>query len=72
MRDKYAKRDIKLKHNFMNIIIYMVRHNEHVVPPEPTRRVGVMKPDVDQSSPWIRRYVVPPESAPQGEAVNGC
>jgi hypothetical protein len=40
MRDKYTKRDIKLKHNSMNIIAYRVRHNELVVPPESTPRVG--------------------------------
>jgi hypothetical protein len=32
MRDKYVKRDIKLKHKSMNIITYMVRHNVHVAP----------------------------------------
>jgi hypothetical protein len=31
MRDKYAKRDIKFKHNSMNIITYRARHNELVV-----------------------------------------
>jgi hypothetical protein len=40
MRDKYAKRDIKLKHNSINIIAYMVRHNELVVPPKPALQVG--------------------------------
>jgi hypothetical protein len=40
MRDKYAKRDIKLKNNSMNIIAYRVRHNEHMVPPEPIPREG--------------------------------
>jgi hypothetical protein len=32
MRDKYAKRDIKLKHNSMSIIAYRARHNELMVP----------------------------------------
>jgi hypothetical protein len=40
MRDKYAKRDIKLQHNFINIIAYRARYNEHVAPPELTPRVG--------------------------------
>jgi hypothetical protein len=40
MRDKYAKRDIKLEHNSMNIITYRTRQNEHVTPPEPAPRVG--------------------------------
>jgi hypothetical protein len=40
MRDKYTKRDIKLKHNFMNIIAYRVRHNEIVVPPKPAPQEG--------------------------------
>jgi hypothetical protein len=40
MRDEYAKADIKLKHNSMNIIAYRERHNEHVAPPEPAPRVG--------------------------------
>jgi hypothetical protein len=40
MRDKYVKRDIKLKHNFMNIIMHKARHNESVVPLEPTAQVG--------------------------------
>jgi hypothetical protein len=40
MRYKYAKRDLKLKHNSMNIVTHRVRHNELVVPPEPTPRVG--------------------------------
>jgi hypothetical protein len=40
MRDKYVKRDIKLKHNSMNIIAYRARHNALVVPPEPTPQVG--------------------------------
>jgi hypothetical protein len=35
MRDKYTKRDIKLKHNSMNIIAYRARYNELVVPLEP-------------------------------------
>jgi hypothetical protein len=35
MRDKCVKIDIKLKHNFMNINANQMRHNEHVVPPEP-------------------------------------
>jgi hypothetical protein len=33
MRDKCAKIEIKLKHNFMNIIAYRVRYNEPVAPP---------------------------------------
>jgi hypothetical protein len=40
MRDKYAKRDIKLEHNFMNIIAYRVRQNKHVTPSEPAPQVG--------------------------------
>jgi hypothetical protein len=40
MRDKYVKRDIKLKHNSINIIAYRTRHNELVVPPKPALRVG--------------------------------
>jgi hypothetical protein len=40
MRDKCAKRDIKLKHNSMNRIACRARHNELVAPPEPTPRVG--------------------------------
>jgi hypothetical protein len=40
MRGECTKVDIKLKHNSMNIIAYRVRHNEHVVPPEPTPLVG--------------------------------
>jgi hypothetical protein len=40
MRDKYAKRYIKLEHNFMNIIAYRARQNEHVTPPDPAPRVG--------------------------------
>jgi hypothetical protein len=40
MRDKYVKRDIKLRHNSMNTIAYRVRHNELVVPPEPAPQVG--------------------------------
>jgi hypothetical protein len=39
MRDKYAKRDIKLEYNSMNIIAYRARQNEHVTPPEPAPRV---------------------------------
>jgi hypothetical protein len=38
MRDKYAKIDIKLNHNSMNIIAYLVRHNEHLVPLKPASR----------------------------------
>jgi hypothetical protein len=34
MRGEYAKADITLKHNSMNIIAYRARHNEHMVPPE--------------------------------------
>jgi hypothetical protein len=40
MRDKYAKRVIKLEHNFMNIIAYRARQNKHVTPSEPVIRVG--------------------------------
>jgi hypothetical protein len=40
MRDKYAKRDIKLKYNSMNIIAYRARQNEHVTPSKPAPRVG--------------------------------
>jgi hypothetical protein len=35
MWDKYAKIDIKLKHNLMDINTNRVRHNEHVVPLKP-------------------------------------
>jgi hypothetical protein len=34
MRDKYAKRDIKLEYNSMNITAYRARQNKHVTPPE--------------------------------------
>jgi hypothetical protein len=64
MREKYAKTDIKLKHNFMNIITYMVRHNEPVVPLGAYCSGGVMKPEVDQSSPWVRGHVVPLDPSP--------
>jgi hypothetical protein len=40
MRDKYAKNDIKLKYNSMNIIAYMTKKNELVAPLEPTPWVG--------------------------------
>jgi hypothetical protein len=40
MRDKYAKTNIKLKHNSMKIIAYRARHNEPVAPPEPAAWVG--------------------------------
>jgi hypothetical protein len=40
MRDNYAKRDIKLKHNSRNIIPYRVRNNDLVAPPEPAPWVG--------------------------------
>jgi hypothetical protein len=40
MRDKYAKRDIKLKHNSLNIIAYRARNNELAAPLEPTPLVG--------------------------------
>jgi hypothetical protein len=40
MRDKYVKRDIKLKHNSMNTISYRVRHNELVAPLEPIPQEG--------------------------------
>jgi hypothetical protein len=40
MRDKYAKIDIKLKHNFMNIIAYRAGHNDLMAPPKPAPRVG--------------------------------
>jgi hypothetical protein len=39
MRDKCAKTDIKLKHNFMNINANWVRHNEHMAPLEHTFHV---------------------------------
>jgi hypothetical protein len=39
MRDKYAKRDIKLKHNSMNIIAYGERHNDLMAHLEPAPRV---------------------------------
>jgi hypothetical protein len=39
-RNKYARRDIKLEHNSMNIIAYRTRHNEHVMPPELAPRAG--------------------------------
>jgi hypothetical protein len=39
MRDKYAKRDIKLEHNSINIITYRARQNELVTPSEPTPRL---------------------------------
>jgi hypothetical protein len=34
------KRDIKLKHNYMSIIAYRVRHNEFVAPTEPAPQEG--------------------------------
>jgi hypothetical protein len=40
MRGKYVKRDIKLKHNSINIITYRARHNKLMAPPEPTPREG--------------------------------
>jgi hypothetical protein len=40
MRDKYAKRDIKLKHNSMNIIAYMAWQNEHMTHLKPVPRAG--------------------------------
>jgi hypothetical protein len=40
MRNKYIKRDIKLKHNLTNIIACRARHNELVEPPEPASQVG--------------------------------
>jgi hypothetical protein len=40
IRDKYVKRDIKLKHNSMNIIAYRARHKKLVAPLEPAPRVG--------------------------------
>jgi hypothetical protein len=40
IRDKYTKRDIKLKHDCMNIIAYRTRHNELVAPPEPAPQEG--------------------------------
>jgi hypothetical protein len=39
MRDKCAKIDIKLKHNFMNINTNRARHNEHMEPPKPALQV---------------------------------
>jgi hypothetical protein len=39
MMDKCAKIDIKLKYNFMNINAKRVRHNEHMMPPEPALQV---------------------------------
>jgi hypothetical protein len=39
MRDKCAKTDIKLKHNFTNINANRARHNEHMAPLEPALRV---------------------------------
>jgi hypothetical protein len=40
MRDKYTKRDIKLKHNSINITTYRARHNELVVPIDPAPQEG--------------------------------
>jgi hypothetical protein len=41
MRVKIRKKiDIKLKHNFINIIAYRAKHKEHAVPPEAAPRVG--------------------------------
>jgi hypothetical protein len=39
-RNKYARRDIKLEHNSMNIIAYRTRHNKHVMPPELAPQAG--------------------------------
>jgi hypothetical protein len=64
MRDKCAKTEIKLKHNFMNIIAYRVRYNEPVAPPG-ARRSGVkIKPKVDRSLPWVRGHMVLPDPTP--------
>jgi ribosomal protein L33 len=40
MRDKYTKRYIKLEHNSMKIIAYMMRYNEQVAPPKLTLERG--------------------------------
>jgi hypothetical protein len=40
MRDKYTKRDIKLKHNSINITAYRARHNELVAPIDPAPQEG--------------------------------
>jgi hypothetical protein len=32
MRGEYAKEDIKLKNNSINIIAHRTRHNKHVAP----------------------------------------
>jgi hypothetical protein len=40
MRDKYTKRDIKLKHNYLNVTAYRARYNELVAPPEPAPQDG--------------------------------
>jgi hypothetical protein len=34
------KIDIKLKHNYLNIVAYTVSHNELMAPPEPAPRAG--------------------------------
>jgi hypothetical protein len=39
MRDKCAKIDIKLKHDFMNINTNRTRHNKHMAPLKPALRV---------------------------------
>jgi hypothetical protein len=53
MRDKYAKRDIKLEHNFMNIIAYRARQ-QMVIDTTPR-----LTEEFEQSLPWSH---TPPDS----------
>jgi hypothetical protein len=48
MRDKYAKRDIKLEHNSMNIIAYRARQQMVV-----DAALRLME-EFEHSLPWIR------------------
>jgi hypothetical protein len=63
MRDKYIKRDIKLKYNSMNINTYRRDITNSWCLQSPP--LGwVVKPEVDQSSP-CDPHVVPPEPTPR-------
>jgi hypothetical protein len=53
MRDKYAKRDIKLEHNSMNIIAYRARW-QMVIDATPR-----LREEFEQSLPWSH---TPPDS----------
>jgi hypothetical protein len=68
MRDKYAKRDIKFKHNSMNIITYRARHNELVVLLELAPQGGGGRPELTLGS----RTRGASGARPSDKAVNGC